>query len=387
MTDNRYTNMRTFFMTGVLACAATLTALLAGCGRTDTELPRSEGSAELDAALAAYIREADEKDININSIIIIQNGKVTGEAYLNGWEAEMPHQMWSTSKSFTSFAVGFAIEEGLLSLDDRIADIFPEESGAVLDTLTDAAYRQNLMEADIKDLLVMASGQKHDPTYVLGERYSKDGLAGIDSLDTFLRKHGKDLITDFFTVPFEEKPGTYNCYNSIGSFMLSAAVQKVTGEKVADYLYPRLFKPLGIERPQWDEVQGINCGGWGLWLKPEDMAKTGVMMLGHGRYAGRQVLPARYLAEASESFFSWDLPSGSTSDRDRYHATGYGYQIWQNPDAFYTAGMWGQFIYVFPGMNAVIAATAEVKDDDSKESALIWKHIVSVLRKESETSL
>ena len=363
--------------------AFALVFFLGGCAG-DRELPRQEGSADMKAALEAYVREAADKDIDINSIVIVQNGKVTGEAYLNGWTADDPHRMWSVSKTFTSLAVGYAVEEGLLSLDDRMSDIFPEESGAVLDTLSDAGLKVHLMDADIRDYLVMACGQKKDPTFVLGERYAKEGLTGdIDSLDAFLRSRGKDLRTDFFTIPFEAEPGTYNCYNSIGSFMLSAAVQKVTGEKIVDYLYPRLFKPLGMEKPRWDEVQGINCGGWGLWLKPEEMAKVGVAMLDHGRYAGRQVIPEDYLEEAARSFFSWDLPSGSVSDSDRFRSTGYGYQIWRNPDAFYAAGMYGQFIYVFPEYDAVIAATAEVMDDDAKESSLIWKHIVPVLKKES----
>lgn len=361
--------------------------IISGCSATQDSIPRAEGSEEMKAAISAYVEEAAQKDIDINSIMVIQGGKVTGEAYLNGWTAEDPHQMWSTSKSFTSFAVGFAIKEGKLSLDDKMSDIFPQEAQAVLDTLSNEEFKANLLDADIRDYLVMACGHKRDATYVLGERYAAEGLQGIDSLDTFLKQHGKNLIEEFFSVPFEEKPGTFNCYNSMATYMLSAAVQKVTGEKIVDYLYPRLFRPLGMEKPRWDEVQGINCGGWGLWLKPEDMARTGLMMLGEGRYDGRQTVPSDYLAEASESYFSWDLPDGCRTMEDRYRSTGYGYQIWQNPDAFYTAGMWGQFIYVFPELDAVVVATAEVKDDDSKESALIWKHIVPVLRKESVSTV
>lgn len=368
-----------------LAAPVFASMIIAGCSAAPAAIQRAEGSDEMKAAIAAYVEEAAQKDIDINSIMVIQDGKVTAEAYVNGWTADDPHQMWSTSKSFTSFAVGFAIKEGKLSLDDKMADIFPQEAKAVLDTLSNEEFKANLLDADIRDYLVMACGQKRDATYVLGERYAAEGLQGIDSLDSFLRQHGKNLIEEFFTVPFEEKPGTYNCYNSLATYMLSAAVQKVTGEKIVDYLYPRLFRPLGMEKPLWDEVQGINCGGWGLWLKPEDMARTGLMMLDKGRYNGRQTVPADYLAEASESYFSWDLPDGSRTMEDRYRSTGYGYQIWQNPDAFYTAGMWGQFIYVFPRLNAVVVATAEVKDDDSKESALIWKHIVPVLRKDGNT--
>ena len=369
-------------MKRLIIAAAVMTTLSCSCADR-TFLPRAAGSEDMLAALEAYRTEAAEKDIDINSIMVVQDGKVTAEACFNGWTADSTHRMWSVSKTFTSLAVGYAVEEGLLSLDDKMADIFSEEVAAVLDTMAEGPLRDNLLEADIRDYLTMSCGQETDPTFVLGERYAKEGLAGIDSLGSFAASHGVDIISDFFTVPFTKSPGTYNCYNSLGSFMLSAAVQKVSGEKIADWLYPRLFKPLGIDKPRWDEVQGINCGGWGLWLKPEDMAKVGLAMLDRGRYMGRQVIPEAYLEEASAGFFNWDLPSGRESEADRYWSTGYGYQIWRNPDSFYAAGMYGQFIYVFPDLDAVVVATAEVLDDDSKESALIWKHIVPVLKKES----
>lgn len=357
--------------------------LVAGCQERGTELPSAEGTSEMKSAVEEYVAEAARKGIDINSLMVVQKGKVTAEVYANGWTADMPHQMWSVSKTFTSFAVGFAIQEGRLSLDDKMVEIFPDEAGAVLDTLKEGELRANLLDADIRDYLVMACGQKTDAVYSLGNKYAKEGLTSIDSLDSFLRSKGRNLIEDFFSLPFEEKPGSFNCYNSITTYMLSAAVQKVTGEKIVDYLYPRLFRPLGIEKPRWDEVQGICCGGWGLWLKPEDMARTGMMMLENGQFNGHRVIPDEYLSEASESFFRWDLPEDARTMDDRYRATGYGYQIWQNPEAFYAAGMWGQFIYVFPELDAVVVATAEVFDDDSKESALIWKHIVPVLRKEA----
>lgn len=348
-----------------------------------TRLPRTSGSEAMEDAIAAYVSEAAADSIPIHSLMVVQNGSVTAEAYLDGWTAADPHRMWSVSKTFTSLAVGYAVEEGLLALDEKIAAIFPEEAAAVLDTMENAVFRKHLMDADVRDFLVMATGQTEDPTYVLGARYAPYGLTGIDSLDVFMERHGGSLIADFFSVPFTAEPGTVRCYNSIATYILSAAVQKVSGEKLVDYLYPRLFEPLGIEKPRWDEVQGINCGGWGLWLKPEDMARAGQAMLCGGRYAGRQVIPERYLEEAAKSFFTWDLPTGKESDADRYHATGYGYQIWRNPDSFYAAGMWGQFIYVFPELDAVVVATADVRDDDSRESALIWKHIVPVLKAEA----
>ena len=115
-----------------------------------------------------------------------------------------------------------------------------------------------LSRVTLRHLLTMNSGHSTDPTYAT-------------------RDKDCDWIEAFMRWPFKYEPGTCYCYNSLGTYLLSAAVQKVTGEKVVDYLDTRLWQPLGIEKPFWQESPaGINTGGWGLYIHTEDMARMGL---------------------------------------------------------------------------------------------------------------
>lgn len=371
-----------------MLCAA---AMLASCSApVSKELPRVHSDA-MEAAVKAYVEAAAEKNLPINTIMVLQHGNVLAEAYVNGWTPDSTHHMWSTSKSYTSMAVGFAINEGKLSLDDHLVDFFPEESSEALAELTDSSLIANMKACTIKDLLVMSSGQDVEPVFgevekLLQERavevpeLTGNNLSGMDIL---FRQLDINLQKQFFKVPFVHKPGTHNLYNSPATYMLSVIVQKVTGQKVVDYLEPRLWEPLGMEKPFWQELEGSNTGGWGLFLTPEQMAKTGQMLLQNGEYAGRQVLPADYLKEATTPYFKWGWPEWDPQKRGRGPHNGYGYQFWTFTEGFNTAGAQGQFILVIPMLDAVITCTAEILDGDFQETELIWKHIIPALEAET----
>jgi CubicO group peptidase (beta-lactamase class C family) len=171
--------------------------------------------------------------------------------------------------------------------------------------------------------------------------------------------------------------------------MLSAIVQKYTGEKLTDYLYPRLFRPLGINNVNWAEsAQGINTGGWGLYLKTEDLAKMGQMLLQKGKFNGMQVVPQWWVEEASKAQVQ-SVMAGINSDMisqlpDDFAKTsdwlqGYGYQMWRcRHNAFRADGANGQYIIVIPDKNAVVVTTANITDMQ-EEINLIWKHILPAL--------
>ena len=150
--------------------------------------------------------------------------------------------------------------------------------------------------------------------------------------------------------------------------MLSAIVQKVTGEKVVDYLNGRLFEPLHIDKPKWEESpQGINTGGWGLWLKTEDLAKMGQLLLQKGEWNGKQLIPAEWVAEMSKKQVESINPGTRMEEAEAKGMTketsdwmqGYGYQMWRcRPGCFRADGARGQYIIVVPDKNAVIAITS-----------------------------
>ena len=350
-------------MKRLLALVAAIMALPACGTKTIQDLPRGKASAEMDQAFDNYLKAVEEAGLEMHSVMVVQHGKVVKEIWLGDAAPDIPHVLHSVSKTFTATAVGLAINDGLLSLTDRLVNFFPDKLPDM--DLLPEEERANLEAVTVRDLLTMNCGHQKEPSGV--------------------RNGDKDWVEAFLAWPFTHAPGTYYCYNSMGTYVLSAIVQKVTGEKVVDYLTPRLFEPLHIEKPRWEESpQGINTGGWGLYLKTEDLAKMGQLFLKKGRWNGKQVLPAAWVDEAS-SYQVPSVPSGmdpakgpemvETSD----WVQGYGYQMWRcRHNAYRADGASGQYIIVIPEKDAVIAATAKV-NDMQKEINLFWDYLLPAL--------
>jgi CubicO group peptidase (beta-lactamase class C family) len=340
------------------SCLLLMMAVMMLCGcksKENNSLPRGKATEEQADAFEAWLQAEADAGQTIHSAMLLQHGKVIAERWLNGADKDSAHVMHSVSKTFTSIAVGFAINEGLLSLDDHLVDIFPEKVTGDLSA--------NLRAITIRDLLTMSCGHENEHTNEI--RY----------------EDGEDWVAEFLKFPVERKPGTYFCYNTIGTYMLSAAVQKVSGEKIVDYLEPRLWQPLGIEKPYWKECpKGINYGGWGLYLKTEDMAKAGQTMLDGGKWHGKQVIPASWVAEMSKYQID-NRPENFDPENDSrpdWHQ-GYCYQMWRcRHNAFRADGAYGQYIIVMPEKDAVMAVTAELQDMQV-EISLIWDNILPVL--------
>lgn len=329
------------------------------------DLPRAATPAEVQAAAENYITAMDTTDnVHLHSLMILKHGEVIYENWVNEGHPDSAHVMFSVSKTFTATAVGFAINEGKLKLTDKLVDIFPDK--------LPEEVGENLAQATVRDLLTMTCGQEEDVRSIWGR--------GADP--------NADWVKEFLAFDFPHKPGTWYFYNSLGSFMLSAIVQQVTGEKVNDYLTPRLYDKLHIAKPRYDEnPQGINLGGWGLYIKTEDMAKLGQLFLQKGVWNGEQVVPAEWIAEASAEQVPC-CPSGTRPDeveakgltRDNcFWVWGYGYQMWRCPDNAYRAdGLGGQYIIVFPDKDAVVVSTANTQDLQ-RGLEILWEHIVPVL--------
>ena len=325
-------------------------------------LPRAEASAKMAKAADKYFAAVAKEGQDLHSIMVVKDGNVVLEKWMSKGKENEPHILNSVSKTFTSMAVGLAISEGKLALDEKLVDIFPEHCPD-----NPSEY---LKEITVEHLLTMSCGHSTDPTHESWE--VKD----------------KSWIRFFMEHPVTHKPGTLFCYNSLGTYVLSAIVQKRTGEKVADYLYPRLFRPLGINNVSWLEShEGINTGGWGLFLKTEDLAKMGLMILQNGQFNGCQVVPAEWIESASSAQVPC-VPAGMNSDdADKLRKVaktsdwlqGYGYQMWRcRYNAFRADGANGQYIIMIPDKNAVVVTTANIRDMQG-EINLIWKYIYPAL--------
>lgn len=322
-------------------------------------IKRAKPQSTLDSAMDKYLQAAEDQKLNIHSVMVLQHGKVLYEKWLNGSEAQKPHILNSVSKTFTSAAIGLAIGEGLLSLDDKLVSFFPDD--------LPAEPSENLKKVTIRNLLTMNCGHDSEPR----------------------RKDDDSWVKSFLSWPVEHEPGTYFCYNSMGTYMLSAIVQKVTGQKVVDYLQPRLFDPLGIEKPRWDESpQRINCGGWGLYLKTEDLAKMGQLILQKGKWKGKQILPKDYAIQMTLKQVPCQ-PAGMRADKvaesrltleNSDWVQGYGYQMWRSRhNAFRADGAGGQYIIIIPDKDAVVVNTAQLNDMQAEQN-LIWDYILPALK-------
>ena len=306
-------------------------------------LPRSTPEAHgiSSAAIRDFIETADREVNSMHSFMLVRDGHVVSEAWWRPEAADKPHILWSLSKSFTSTAVGFAVAEGKLSIDDPVLKLFPDDAPP--------SPSANLKAMRIRDLLTMNAGHQDELNWRQADHWVKAFLAH----------------------PVPHKPGTHFRYNTPATYMLSAIVQKVTGHSVLDYLTPRLFEPLGIEKPKWEtSPQGISIGGYGLFLRTEDIAKFGQLYLQKGKWNGKQLLPASWIEQAT----SKQVSNGSDPTRD--WDQGYGFQFWRCRHGAYRGdGKDGQFCIVLPEQDAVIAITANAGDMQA-ELNIVWDKLL-----------
>ncbi len=311
-------------------------------------LPRSapEEQGISSAAIQAFVQAADSQIDTMNSLMIVRHGKVVAEGWWAPYDAESPHMLYSLSKSFTSTAVGLAIADGKLSLDDTVLSFFPDDAPA--------EPSNNLKSMRVRDLLRMATGHQVEPNL---------NASDAPWTKTFLAQ----------PVPF--KPGTHFLYNTPATYMLSAIVQKVTGQTTLDYLRPRLFEPLGIKDPTWGtSPQGVSLGGYGLNVRTEDIARFGQLYLQKGVWQGKPLLPAAWVQAAT----SLQIANGSNpkSDWDQ----GYGYQFWRSQNGAYRGdGAFGQYCLVLPEQDAVIAITSGCKDMQAVLN-LVWEKLLPAMQ-------
>lgn len=328
--------------------------LLATPLRAQGPLPRSTPEAQgiSSAAVRAYVEAADREVKTMHSFMLVRHGKEVAEAWWRPESPDKPHQLWSLSKSFTSTAVGLAVEEGKVKLEDKVLSFFPEEAPAKIS--------DHLMAMSVKDLLTMSTGHETEPTVRSKPNWAKA----------------------FLEHPVTKTPGTHFQYNTPATYMLSAIVTKVTGQNVLDYLKPRLFEPLGITNPEWGaSPQGVTLGGYGLMLRTEDIAKFGQLYFQKGQWNGKQLVPAAWVKEATSKQVPND--AGKKDPEKSDWAQGYGYQFWQcRHGAFRGDGKDGQFCIVMPEQDAVVAITA-LTGDMQKELNLVWEHLLPAMQKEA----
>jgi CubicO group peptidase (beta-lactamase class C family) len=328
---------------------------MAGSGKLPRSSPEAQGVSS--AGILAFLDAVSQSKHELHSFMVVRHGKVVAEGWWSPYGPEFNHTLYSLSKSFTSTAVGFAVAEGKLRVDDRVASFFPHD---LPDKVSD-----NLAALRVKDLLSMSVGDGTEPTRPMVEQ--------------------ENWVKAFLGWPITHPPGTQFMYNSAATYMCSAIVQQVTGQKILDYLQPRLFGPLDIHGATWETCpRGINVGGWGLSVQTESLAKFGQMYLQKGIWQGRQLLPAQWVEEATTFKIQQPAPAQPSRPNDQNDwLQGYCYQFWRcRHNAFRGDGAFGQFMIVMPEQDAVVAITAETSDMQS-ELDLVWQHLLSAVQPQS----
>jgi CubicO group peptidase (beta-lactamase class C family) len=239
-------------------------------------LPRSAPSAErMDAkSVTALLDRLGERSAECHSIMVVRNGRVVAEGWWAPYSRDRPQLLYSLTKSFVSVAVGFAVTDGLLGLDDRVVD--------VLDDHVPAGVSPRARQLSVHHLLSMTTGHRADT------------LAQAWALEP------ADLVKGFLRVPAQDPAGIRHAYNNPASFVLARMVERVTGRTLPDLLDARLFGPMGVTHAEWDRVaSGAAFGFHGLHLTTEAVAAFGELLLRHGRWRGRQLVAGEWLELAT----------------------------------------------------------------------------------------
>jgi len=309
------------------------------CGNNPLESGDETLSAEIaaqgfdPAGLAAAENRAAQITY-LQSLLIIRNGTIVSEHYYHGTNRSTAFNIYSVSKSYLSALVGIALQEGHIeSLDQTVHEFFPEyfQSGDV-----------QKRRITIRHLLTMTPGLDW---YELGP-IAESWLAS------------RDWIKFFIDLPLARTPGNFFNYSTAGTHVLSAILTKAAGMSLMEFAENKLFRPGSMTVLRWDrDYQGYYYGGWGMYFTVRDMAKLGEIYLNGGAYGGKQIVPAGWVQESTRKqvnvTIDWFLDRGVNS---------YGYLWWQMNSGGYTVffawGHAGQFVFVVPDLELVVAITS-----------------------------
>ena len=301
--------------------------------------------------LAQVLTECLERNIQLHSLLIVRHGKLVLETAKFPTAREDKHLVYSCSKTFTATAVGIAIDEKLIKLDDRIIDYFPEVSRAGLD--------ENAMKITIRNLLMMATGHGRDS---VGDMCNSD-LSWPEV---------------FFHSEMIYEPGTTFVYDSGGTYMLSEIISRVTRKSMFEYMKEKVFEPLDIVDVSWDVHGKVNTGAWGVLIAPRDLCKLGLLYLNKGVWEGKRILSEEYIEEATKPLIS-TRGEHKLEERIDGWSRNYGFSFWQNnANSFRADGAFGQLCMIFPKEDMVIVTTAE-EENSGRIMSLIEKYILAPL--------
>ncbi|ACU74739.1 beta-lactamase [Catenulispora acidiphila DSM 44928] len=297
-------------------------------------LPRSTPAASgiSSRSIAALLDRLEARSVECHSIMVVHRGHVVAEGWWAPYSAERPHLLYSLTKSFTAIAVGLAVADGLLSLDDRVVHVLPDH--------VPADVSEQASRITVHHLLSMTAGH------------------ATDSLTEAWEREPDDLVKGFLGLPFAAAEGTRHTYDNSTTFILARMVERVTGRGLPEFLDKRLFKPMGIDHAEWDRVRsGAAFGFHGLHLTTEAIASFGELLRRGGMWGDQQLVPRGWVELATRRHIDseWILDGSDQAD----FSYGYGYQFWMSRHGYHGHGSFGQQCVVVPSHDLVVAVTAQ----------------------------
>lgn len=292
------------------------------------------------------------RGIEMHSVMVLRHGKVCAEGWWKPYSPAIPHPVFSFGKSITSTAIGFAEQEGILSVEEKLVDLFADK--------LPENPSENLKKATLHHLLSMSCGHEQEP-----------------------RTMEEDWIRAFLAHEFKYEPGTMFQYNNAGTNMLVAALQRKTGMKLTEFLKPRLFDPLGITDVTCAIRGGYELGAFGFKLTTDGMARFAQFVLQRGMWNGQRLLGEQWFDKATAKQIG---TLGGVYDGKKDWAAGYCYQYWRmekDDTAFRADGACGQFAFFIPRHDAIVITTAGTGLTQGMVDT-IWETIVPAM---SETTL
>ncbi len=281
-----------------------------------------------------------ERRANIHNLLCLKDGEVICECSHPGYSINTWHLSHSMSKTVTGLAIGMLVDDGRLDIDTPVYKIFPE-----------IHYRHEVFERiTVRHLMIMSSGIKFAEVGSITE--TKWTEAFFDSSTVF-------------------EPGTDFAYNSMNSYILACIVNRITGKTLTEFLEERLFGPLSITNKFWEKsAEGVEKGGWGLYMSAESWAKVGYMMLSGGVFDGKRIVSEKWLNESV---------AAQIKAPDTIGEYDYGYHVWsaRGSDEFLFNGMLGQNVWVCPKNNLVVVIQSGNNEmfQNSPALAIIKKYL------------
>ncbi|HML46951.1 MAG TPA: serine hydrolase [Clostridia bacterium] len=276
----------------------------------------------------------------MHGILFLKQGRIVAEGYWRPFGPECLHRMYSVSKSMVSVAIGLMLDEKRLKLSDLAADYFP-------DKLPEGGLHPYLARTTIRDLLMMATP------------HSENAYTAEDS----------DWLRAFWNKKPSHPPGTVFAYDTAGTVVLTAIVERLSGQSFLDYMRPRLLDPIGFSAQATciQTPEGYSWGGSGVLCTLRDMAKLAYVLSNRGRWEGRQLLSEAYAEQATSRQIDNTL-AGSP---------GYGYQIWMEPGGFSFYGMGSQHAFCYPEQDLIVATIADTQLDAARARPILLETLRS----------